>query len=129
MRIWSGIPNGRVNGGAHGYLNKAGGKSNPRYANGNARRKLRKRIASLGLPCALCGKPIDYSLPAGHPMSFELDEGVPVSQGGSPIDPSNVQPAHRVCNERKGAGTSAKRGSPGKRGPAARGALPFSRDW
>ena len=53
-------------------------------------------------PCHLCGGAIDYSLPAGHPMSFEVDEIVPVSKGGSPIDPSNVAPAHRICNERRG---------------------------
>ena len=26
------------------------------------------------LPCAICGMPIDYDLPAGDPMSFEVDE-------------------------------------------------------
>ena len=35
-------------------------------------------------------------------MSFEVDEIVPVSKGGSPIDRSNVAPAHRICNERRG---------------------------
>lgn len=35
-------------------------------------------------------------------MSFEVDEIVPVSLGGSPFDRSNVQPAHRICNQRKG---------------------------
>lgn len=30
------------------------------------------------------------------------DEIVPVSRGGSPIDPGNVQPAHRIRNRRKG---------------------------
>lgn len=32
-------------------------------------------------------------------MSYELDELVPVSKGGSPIDPRNVAPAHRCCNQ------------------------------
>lgn len=58
----------------------------------------------MGLPCALCGKPIDYSLPPGHPLCYELDEIVPVSLGGDPLDPDNVQPAHRICNQRKGNG-------------------------
>lgn len=102
--------------------------ANRRYANGNARRKLRKRVASLGLPCALCGKPIDYSLPPGHPMSYELDEAVPLALGGDPLDPRNVQPAHRICNERKG--DLRKNGSKKKRGGGRRhGALPLSRDW
>ena len=100
--------------------------ANHRYSNGNARRKLRKRIASLGLPCAICGKPIDYTLPSLHPMSYELDERVPVSLGGSPIDPDNVQPAHRICNERKGADFSGSKSKSSKR---PRGALPQSRDW
>ena len=50
-----------------------------------------------------CAYLTDYDLPAGDPMSFEVDEIVPVSLGGSPIDPNNVQPAHRICNQRKGA--------------------------
>lgn len=73
-----------------------------RYSNGNARRKLRAWLRSQGLPCHLCGRPIDYSLPPGHPMSFEVDEIVPVSKGGSPYDRGNVAAAHRICNERRG---------------------------
>lgn len=58
-----------------------------RYArNGDRRRKLRARLRALGLPCALCGQPIDYSLPAGDPMSFEVDEIIPVSLGGDELD-------------------------------------------
>ena len=72
-----------------------------RASNGNARRKLRARIKAEGRACALCGKPIDYSLPAGHPLSYELDEIVPFSLGGSPIDYDNVQPTHRRCNQAK----------------------------
>lgn len=72
-----------------------------RYANGSRRRRLRARLKAQGLPCAICGGPIDYDLPAGDPMSFEVDEIIPVSLGGSPTDPDNVQPAHRICNQRK----------------------------
>lgn len=99
------------------------GKPNPRRANGSRRDKLRRRVAALGLPCALCGKPIDYSLPAGHPMSYELDEIVPVSLGGSPLDPRNVQPAHRSCNQRKGNGRRSSCGSAGSL------PIPCSREW
>lgn len=70
--------------------------------NGHRRRILRARVKALGLPCAICGAPIDYSLPPLDPMSYELDEIIPVSLGGSELDPENVQPAHRICNERKG---------------------------
>ena len=100
---------------------------NPRNANGHRRRQLRKRVASLGLPCALCGKPIDYTLAPGHPMSYELDEIVPLALGGDPLDPSNVQPSHRSCNERKGASTQVEKRS-GKPAPT-RSALPLSREW
>ena len=68
--------------------------------NGHRRRILRNRVKQMGLPCALCGDPIDYSLPAGDPWSYELDEIVPVSLGGSELDPDNVQPAHRICNQK-----------------------------
>ena len=76
--------------------------STPRYANGNARRKVRAWLKAQGNPCHLCGRAIDYSLPAGHPWSFEVDEIVPVSRGGSPYDRANVAAAHRICNERRG---------------------------
>lgn len=72
-----------------------------RASNGNARRKLRARIKAEGRPCALCGRAIDYRLKAGDPLSYELDEIIPFSLGGSPIDYNNVQPAHRICNQRK----------------------------
>ncbi len=74
-----------------------------RYANGHRRRQLRARLRAQGLPCAICGQPIDYDLPAGDPMSFEVDEIIPVALGGSCLDYGNVQAAHRICNQRKGA--------------------------
>lgn len=77
--------------------------TNPRTANGHRRRQLRKWWRGQGLPCHLCGQPIDYDLPAGDPMSFEVDEIIPVSAGGNPLSIENTAPAHRICNERKGA--------------------------
>ena len=35
-------------------------------------------------------------------MSFEVDEIVPVSLGGDPLDFANVAAAHRICNQRRG---------------------------
>ena len=93
-----------------------------RYANGNARRKVRRWLAAQGLPCHICGRPIDYGLPAGDPMSFEVDELVPVSRGGSPTDRANVAPAHRICNERRG---NRMPGDAGASGLAVR----HSREW
>ena len=85
---------------------------NPRRVNGYKRDMLRKRVAALGLPCALCGQPIDYTLTTyidpkdgkrkRHPLSYELDEIVPISKGGSHVDIDNVQPTHRICNQKRG---------------------------
>ena len=92
--------------------------SNPRYANHKAREQVlvyvRKRVLE-GEPCAICGKPIDLEAPQWFidpkdnrrkraPWSLECDEIIPLSKGGSPIDRNNVQPAHRICNQRKGGG-------------------------
>ena len=76
-------------------------KPNPRRANSTRRNKVRQRLKAQGRPCAVCGKPIDYDLPAGHKWSFEVDEIVPIRAGGSPYAMDNVQPVHRVCNRLK----------------------------
>lgn len=104
----------------------ANGKPNPRRANGAARDKIRARWRARGENCAICGKPIDYSLGTivdprtgrarPHPMSFVVDEIVPVSQGGSPFSMDNTRPAHWICNSRRGDGR--------RRGGPTTGALP-----
>lgn len=98
-------------------------KPNPRNQNGSARRKVKQRWRALGLPCAICGKPIDYSLTTvvdtrtgkvrPHPMRFVVDEIVPVSRGGSPYSMDNTRPAHYICNARRGDGT--RHGAPTQR--------------
>lgn len=83
-----------------------GGKrssANPRYKYRTRREALRARLKAEGNPCHICGKAIDYSLPAGHPLSFEVDEVVPVSRGGDPLSYENCKASHRICNQRKGA--------------------------
>ena len=120
-------------------------KPNSRRANGSRRTALRNWLRSLGRPCWICvefGLPgdIDYDLPAGHPMSFEVDELVPVSLGGDPLDPANVDAAHRRCNQWRGNRTvgqvraiAAARGkcgaAPGASASSGRPPLPVSRDW
>ena len=89
---------------------------NPRRANGSRRDKIRDRWRAIGAPCGICGKPIDYSLGIvtvngkrrPHPMSFVVDEVVPVSKGGDPLDFENTRPAHWICNARRGDGTRSK---------------------
>ena len=82
-------------------------QGNPRRANGHRRNQLRDWLKAQHRPCWICrafGKSgtIDYTLPAGHPYSFEVDELIPVSRGGSPLKSSNVDAAHRCCNQWRG---------------------------
>lgn len=81
------------------------GKSNPRRRSG--RDRLWRRVRALGEPCWICGLPIPLDMPARHPLSFELDELLPVSKGGSPVDPDNVAGAHRCCNLWRAAKSAA----------------------
>ena len=98
--------------------------SNPRRANGARRDSIRARWRAIGAPCWICGHPIDYTLGMvtvdgkrrPHPMSFVVDEVVPVKYGGDPLDFDNTRPAHYICNARRGAGDRKK--------PALGGALP-----
>lgn len=110
-------------------------RPNPRNRNGHRRRQAVARLRARRDPCALCGGPIDYDLPPGHPLSFECDEIVPVSLGGSPYDMDNLQAAHRICNQRRGNRTmesirdeksKAKESESMKASPAT---LPRSREW
>ena len=76
--------------------------SNPRYANGHRRRQLRRRVLAAYTHCALCGEFVDKTLHPHDPGAPEVDEILPVSLGGDPLRWSNVQLAHRLCNQRKG---------------------------
>ena len=93
--------------------------SNPRYSNGNIRRKHRARLRAIGAECGICrGRlgPIHYDEPsdAGHPLSFVIDEIKPVSRWkefgyaskvAAAQDWNNLQAAHYCCNAAKGAKT------------------------
>ena len=90
-------------------------KNNPRYQNGNLRRKHRARLKAMGAPCGICGGrlgPIHYDEPsdAQHPLSFVIDEIRPVSKwrefgydspAAAAQDWGNLQAAHWICNEKK----------------------------
>jgi 5-methylcytosine-specific restriction endonuclease McrA len=90
-------------------------KVNPRYKNGHLRRKYRGRLKAIGGPCGICkGRlgPIHYDEPsdADHPLSFVVDEIIPVSRWkeyGYPSpeavaqDWNNLQSAHFCCNAAK----------------------------
>lgn len=85
---------------------------NPRRKNGTLRNKHRARLKALGLPCAICGGIIHYDEPSDsdHPLSFVVDEKLPVSRWqefgySSPEqaaqDWNNLQATHYICNARK----------------------------
>lgn len=89
--------------------------SNPRYANGNYRRKCRARFKAMDAPCGICkGRlgAIHYDEPsdAQHPLSFVIDEIHPVSRykeygyasaAAACMDWNNLQAAHYCCNQAK----------------------------
>lgn len=79
---------------------------NPR--NGRPYRRLVAAQKAMRHPCWLCGHSINPSLDARHPLSFTLDHLVPLSRGGSLLDPANARSAHRRCNSRRGNRTEHK---------------------
>lgn len=71
-------------------------------------RRLRAEVLgywkTVGLPCARCGRPLNYELPAKHAMSATVDHVV--SRALAPhraLDRSNLVVMHRRCNSSKGA--------------------------
>ena len=88
---------------------------NIRYKNGNLRRKHRGRLKAMGGPCGICGGrlgPIHYDEPSDykHPLSFVVDEIIPISRWSefgyeskraAAEDWNNLQSAHWICNARK----------------------------
>ena len=89
--------------------------NNPRYHNGNRRRKNRARFKAMGAECGICkGRlgPIHYDEPSDskHPLSFVIDEIKPISRfkefgyqsrEEACDDFNNLQAAHFICNARK----------------------------
>lgn len=88
---------------------------NPRIHNGALRRKYRARIKATNAPCGIChGKfgEIHYDEPSdsNHPLSFVIDEIIPVSRWkefgyesaeACADDFNNLQAAHYICNLKK----------------------------
>ena len=72
------------------------------------KQRLRREVGRLGLPCALCGGPIDVELKHPHPQSFSADHVASLEAFAS--DPalrmrmlrrSEIQPSHLSCNARR----------------------------
>lgn len=90
--------------------------ANPRWANGNARRKAAQRFAAMNAPCALCNGlrgEIHYNEPRDHlhPLSLAIDEIYPVARWAEfgyesarecATDVTNWQASHQICNSEAG---------------------------
>ena len=89
--------------------------SNPRYSNGNLRRKHRARLKTIGGPCGICNGrlgPIYYDEPSNSkpPLSFVIDEIKPISRWrefgyaskeAAAQDWNKLQASHYCCNAEK----------------------------
>ena len=51
--------------------------------------------------CGICKEPIDLRLQYPNAFSISVDHVIPVSQGGTNLQ-SNLQPAHLICNTKRG---------------------------
>lgn len=61
----------------------------------------RKIILATQTLCAICGKPVDKTLPTYDPLAPTVDHIIPIAKGGHPADLDNLQLAHRICNRNK----------------------------
>lgn len=63
------------------------------------RPRLRARAERERRPCWICGQPIDYTAPPGHPDAWEPDHiESPSDRPDLAEDPANIRDAHSSCN-------------------------------
>lgn len=91
--------------------------------------KNRKRIFATQTVCAICGKPVDFSLKSPHPLSATIDHIIPLDKGGHPSDIDNLQLAHRCCNRQKSNKLIAKDGESKQPAVVSNRVLPATYDW
>lgn len=78
-------------------MGKSAGRSGSRW------RRLKAEQRAKGLPCWLCGQPIDYTLPPEHKDSFSVDhEKTWSSHPELREDPANLRSSHLHCNKQRG---------------------------
>lgn len=67
------------------------------------RQRIRRTLMEIQRECFLCLEPLDFSITDSRDPDFVvIDEYVPVSKGGDPLDPLNCNLVHARCNGRKG---------------------------
>lgn len=89
----------------------------------------RKKIYATETTCAICGKPVDFTLTHPHPLSPSLDHIIPISKGGHPSDIDNLQLTHFCCNRQKYDSLYLVHGQAAKATLISPRHLPQSRDW
>lgn len=72
----------------------------------HAWKKARAKVLATATHCALCGEPLDHTIPSGTRWASTVDHIVPLSLGGSLTAPKNLRAAHHGCNSRRGNGIS-----------------------
>ena len=91
--------------------------------------KNKKRIYATQTICAICGKPVDFSLKFPHPLSPTIDHIIPISKGGHPSDIDNLQLAHRCCNRQKSDKLIDRRDLSQQQAVISNRILPATFDW
>lgn len=76
----------------------------PAGRSGGTWRKLWATQRAKGMPCWLCGQPVDLALPKTDERSFSVDHYYPlVTHPHLAEDPANLRSAHLACNRQRGA--------------------------
>ena len=91
--------------------------------------KNKKRIFATQTVCAICGKPVDFSLKFPHPLSPTIDHIIPIAKGGHPSDIDNLQLAHRCCNRAKSDKVLTKAVKDDQQLVVSNRILPATFDW
>lgn len=72
------------------------------------KKEFRELCFSQGLPCWLCGQPIDWDAAPQTPNAFEPDHFHPRSTHPElALDPENLRPSHCSCNRSRQDGMPA----------------------
>lgn len=67
------------------------------------RHAIKQRLSAEQAECFLCLEPLDFSVADWrNPEFVVIDEYIPVSKGGDPLDIANCNLTHNRCNARKG---------------------------
>lgn len=86
---------------AHGYTHKRNKTGRGSY---RKRQRIKRALAAVERECWLCLEPLDFTISDNRdPRFVVVDEELPVSKGGDPLDIDGCHLVHRQCNARKGA--------------------------